>query len=270
MAVVASVIEVFSTLQTVCDTYKDVQDRFEKASENPTLANELGQALRGLLNNVAPLARTCRINDVQFSDDFLNIFQRHIQKLDDFVKNTHKELEQRKKKLDSWLHRFRTAKTTSEWLSDLKVRVEEAERDVVKIASCFAPAEVTAKTYAAVVDLKEDVAALTISNQKQDSFQPSFDVPQNPPHVVLQFGSESDMEGDAVGHLTVEAQLKDSVLRSDGLRSVAAVGSSSTLVPSVGMRGMSGVGKSCALQGLATDLQVRQRFPDGIYFLVLG
>ena len=38
----------------------------------------------------------------------------------------------------------------------------------------------------------------------------------------------------------------------------------------VGMKGMGGLGKFCALKGLATDADVQEHFAGGIYWLVLG
>lgn len=82
----------------------------------------------------------------------------------------------------------------------------------------------------------------------------------------------SEMEGDAIVgavSFTFEAKLKHAVLRTDGSRqSSDAVGS--LVAGGVGVRGMSGVGKSCALRGLAKDVEVCERFWDGIYFRLLG
>lgn len=103
---------------------------------------------------------------------------------------------------------------------------------------------------------------------KKILFSPSLYVPDNPPHVVLSFQSASELEQVGCQPRISESKLKSVVLKSDGLVSIGTAGS--PLAHAIGTEGMSGVGKSCTLRGLAKDPEVRQRFRHGINYLVLG
>lgn len=103
-----------------------------------------------------------------------------------------------------------------------------------------------------------------------DSFQScfGFGVPDNPSHVVLNFLTVAQLERNSTSPRSIETELKAAVLQRDGSQSIAAVGSD--IARNVGVEGMSGVGKSCALRGLVKDADVLERFVDGIYYISLG
>lgn len=75
-------------------------------------------------------------------------------------------------------------------------------------------------------------------------------VPDLPPHYLPR-------EADLVG-------LKEKLFA--GCANVGITGQSSA----VGVQGMGGIGKTVLAAALARDLEVRQAFPDGIYWLAIG
>jgi len=115
----------------------------------------------------------------------------------------------------------------NEWLSSIESTAHDADRLILAVTSCFANASLTAKNAVAIEGVMNAVGALTTHTaDEEDEFDPSFDeVPENPSHVVLNFGSISDFDQGNHESLTVEAKLKRAVLQSEGSQSVAAVGS---------------------------------------------
>ncbi len=74
---------------------------------------------------------------------------------------------------------------------------------------------------------------------------------------------------DAGGQfVTPEGALKHKILSSISTETVTAA--TGKLNPAHGVVGMAGVGKTIALQGLASDKDIRHRFPDGIQYISLG
>lgn len=80
-------------------------------------------------------------------------------------------------------------------------------------------------------------------------YEADNNVPPNPPRLTLDYSTV----------LTCEGQLKAAVLKEDGSRVVGVVA-----------LGMGGVGKTCALRGLAEEEDIKQRFPGGLYFIQVG
>lgn len=82
-----------------------------------------------------------------------------------------------------------------------------------------------------------------------ESYAPTSNVPPNPPRLTLDYETTGTCEG----------KLRASVLRASnrGMVSVAAFG-------------LGGVGKTCALRGLASDELIKQTFHDGIFYISLG
>ena len=74
--------------------------------------------------------------------------------------------------------------------------------------------------------------------------------PELPPHYLPR---EADLAG-----------LKQKLLSGDA--SVAITGQGQAL----GVQGMGGIGKTVLATALAHDLEVRQAFPDGVYWLTIG
>jgi hypothetical protein len=77
-----------------------------------------------------------------------------------------------------------------------------------------------------------------------------YGVPELPPHYLSR---AEDLAG-----------LKQKLLAGDG--NVGITGQTSA----VGVQGMSGIGKTVLAAALARDSEVRQAFPDGIYWLTIG
>ncbi len=84
-------------------------------------------------------------------------------------------------------------------------------------------------------------------------------------HAVNLDFETRDVEGQFV---TPEGVLKHKILSS--ISAEAAAGATGQLYPAQGVVGMAGVGKTIALQGLASDRDICQRFPDGIPYISLG
>ncbi len=68
--------------------------------------------------------------------------------------------------------------------------------------------------------------------------------------------------------MTPEGVLKQKVLCSMSSGTVTAA--AGVLKEAYAAVGMAGVGKTIALQGLAGDRDIRDRFPDGILYMSLG
>lgn len=89
-------------------------------------------------------------------------------------------------------------------------------------------------------------------------FQPSFHVPRNPSHVCLDF--------DAINSNNSPASIEGRVKFLACLDHQEAMNTSNI----VSIVGMSGTGKTCTLRALAFHQDVRNRFPDGIYYISMG
>ncbi|CDF39472.1 WD40-repeat containing protein [Chondrus crispus] len=149
----------------------------------------------------------------------------------------------------------------------VKKKCEEHSSDVVT-EGVHGPLEEEAKRSSASGDARHQMRTTSAEDPKKDGFKASFQVPKNPDHVILKFGRSEDA-GNSTERMTApEERLRRSVLRPGDRQNVGAVGARRGGV--VGTKGMGGIGKSCALRGLASDEEVRSRFCDGIYWLVLG
>lgn len=82
-----------------------------------------------------------------------------------------------------------------------------------------------------------------------DRYHPICNVPPNPSRLILDYSS----------HSTNEGKMKADILAPH-----------EPLTPSIIVLGSGGTGKTCALRGLAEDLDIRRRFPDGILYIQLG
>lgn len=82
-----------------------------------------------------------------------------------------------------------------------------------------------------------------------EQYVPGSNVPPNPPRLTFDYNTKETCEG----------RLKAAILE----------GSSSGVVGIVAS-GLGGVGKTCALRGLAKDTDIRERFADGIFYIQLG
>lgn len=71
----------------------------------------------------------------------------------------------------------------------------------------------------AVENLCAAVAKGSASRNEPDAFRPAFDVPENPPHVFINFQSASISLQEVDRSLSIEGKLKSVVLRSDGVLS---------------------------------------------------
>ncbi len=97
-----------------------------------------------------------------------------------------------------------------------------------------------------------------------EEYSSTISVPAFSHAVSLDFETK-DSEGQFV---TPEGVLKHKVLSSTSPEDVpVAMGQ---LRAAYGVVGMAGAGKTIALQGLAGDKDIRQRFPDGIQYMSLG
>ena len=150
----------------------------------------------------------------------------------------------------------------------MKKKSEEDSSDVVT-EGVHGPFEEEVKRSGAISDARHQMRTTSAENDPmKDGFKASFHVPKNPEHVILKFGRSEDA-GNGTGRMMApEERLRQSVLREGESQNVGAVGARRGNV--VGTKGMGGIGKSCALFGLASDEEVRSRFCDGIYWLVLG
>lgn len=82
-----------------------------------------------------------------------------------------------------------------------------------------------------------------------ETYTTVFSVPRNPPRLTLDYNTKCTYEG----------MLKDAILDGSTSGIVAVLAS-----------GLGGVGKTCALRGLAMDSEIKTRFPEGILYMQLG
>ncbi len=116
----------------------------------------------------------------------------------------------------------------------------------------------------AIMAIALKIDSRTLLESKSDEYSPSFCAPAVSHTIKLDFHTR-DVHGKFV---TPEGVLKHKVLSSVSSKSVTYA--TGALNPAHGVLGMAGVGKTIALQGLASDQDVRTRFPDGIQYLSLG
>lgn len=76
----------------------------------------------------------------------------------------------------------------------------------------------------------------------------------------MKFGRGSSARKEDADSYPPEEQLRTKLLELYRPQNTSAIG----------LTGMGGIGKSCALRGLALDAEIRSRFFDGIYWLDLG
>lgn len=82
-----------------------------------------------------------------------------------------------------------------------------------------------------------------------DLYQPHSNVPPNPPRLTLNYNSTETCEG----------KLKSAILKASKGRVVGVMAD-----------GQGGVGKTCALRGLARDPQIERVFTGGVLYIKLG
>ncbi|PXF40429.1 Vegetative incompatibility protein HET-E-1 [Gracilariopsis chorda] len=90
---------------------------------------------------------------------------------------------------------------------------------------------------------------LSSQPMRQDYYKARNTVPRNPPRLILNY-NRSD---------TCEGKLKDAVLCKEQGQVVAVLAC-----------GQGGVGKTCALRGLAGETEVKSAFPGGLLYIQLG
>ncbi|PXF45022.1 Vegetative incompatibility protein HET-E-1 [Gracilariopsis chorda] len=90
---------------------------------------------------------------------------------------------------------------------------------------------------------------LSSQPMRQDYYKARNTVPRNPPRLILNY-NRSD---------TCEGKLKDAVLCKEEGQVVAVLAC-----------GQGGVGKTCALRGLAGETEVKSAFPGGLLYIQLG
>lgn len=89
-----------------------------------------------------------------------------------------------------------------------------------------------------------------LTDQKvSETYATRSNVPPNPPRMTLDYTTEETCEG----------RLKAAILEGTSSGVVGIVAS-----------GPGGVGKTCALRGLANDSEIRKRFKNGILYMSLG
>lgn len=266
--------EAISLGEGVCSLYAALQDRLEKAADNPQLASDLGHHFELLHTNLSNLSKVCSDNNMQVSNNLIAIYRTKIHSFNTDIRAILAQVEAMNTKLRRRRFRLRKVHAVNDWLSEQYKVAAEIDARVLEIANCFTHVEANSKSNSDQANIIGSAignalvagidklalnqgASRNHASEDEDEFQPTFDVPENPPYVILKYGSVSDAQ-DAPQ--TAEAELKKAVLRIGTTRNVGAVG----------MRGMSGVGKSCALRGLAGDLDVKNWFDGGVYWLSLG
>lgn len=95
----------------------------------------------------------------------------------------------------------------------------------------------------------EKVSPILITDSTIDRDVPMNHVPPNPPRLTLDYSSK----------ITPEGKLKSAILARTEKRLIAFMAS-----------GQGGVGKTCALRGLAEDNDIKAKFLGGIFYIQLG
>lgn len=267
-----SVGDVIAIGQTTCSLYTSLQDHLEKISNNPRVAKDLARAFQRLNEALLNLATVCGRNDMGVSAALRTVYESRIRALHLDISAIRTDLDDIDDKLRRRLTRLFKAKDISTTLAEHEKTVLRMDQDVMAITMCFTQAEGRTKQSAAlesaILSVADGVKSVVEINRAQDhgvhEFRPSYQVPRNPDNVVLKFKHVSDADASPLpDQETVETCLKKAVLNPRGVGSVGAVGF--RFRETVGMKGMGGVGKSCALRGLAHDEQVRKYFTGGAY-----
>ncbi|PXF42698.1 Vegetative incompatibility protein HET-E-1 [Gracilariopsis chorda] len=97
----------------------------------------------------------------------------------------------------------------------------------------------------------EGERATDVNSLDRDQYVACSNVPPNPPRLTLDYNNPDTNEG------TLKAAIESSV-------------HSTSRIDIVMVFGMGGVGKTCALRGLAYDVNIGMAFPDGILYIQLG
>lgn len=95
----------------------------------------------------------------------------------------------------------------------------------------------------------QPLTSITPNSQTEDIYRRKNTVPPNPPRLTLDYSTLKTCEG----------RLKAAILHDSASNIVEVIA-----------EGMGGVGKTCALQGLAEQPDVQNRFHDGLLFIKLG
>lgn len=172
-----------------------------------------------------------------------------------------KKLENNRDKLHALENQIERAKFWKIWIRVRKIRtiMEECRTAVIDFRKYYdtsvRPAlerteeEKPTKTRTNRETAHQRTANATISDT--DAYVAYRNVPPNPPRLTLDYSTEATYEGK------LKAEILSSFQNSSRIVGVVAVG-------------LGGVGKTCALRGLAGDPQVKETFPDGILYIQLG
>ncbi len=113
-------------------------------------------------------------------------------------------------------------------------------------------------------ELKPEMDNSDHAESWKEEYRSAISSPSFSHAVNLDFGTR-----DAGGQfVTPEGALKHKILSSISTEAITAA--TGQLNPAHGVVGMAGVGKTIALQGLASDKDIHETFPDGIQYISLG
>lgn len=146
-------------------------------------------------------------------------------------------LETNRKKLNSFSNSAYEAGVTSR-VKRMRDTLEECWKHVTEFAHFLRDT--------VIPSLEKTAGSVT---HTQESYVPDSNVPPNPPRLTLDYNTTNTFEG----------RLKAAIIE----------GSSSGIVGVVAS-GLGGVGKTCALRGLAKDPDIKHRFPGGVLYIQLG
>lgn len=130
--------------------------------------------------------------------------------------------------------------------------------DQVQNAGAFSPVRRTKLTLDKCENIIKDcdtfctetlMPAIREEHNLSDEYTPDNNVPPNPPRLTLDYSTTETCEG----------RLKACILEGSTSGVVGVVAS-----------GLGGVGKTCAVRGLATDTDIRNQFSGGVLYIQLG
>jgi len=147
MAAIAVALETYALIQEINNVYSSVRNRIEITSRNPQLAKELAELFQRLQTELSPLVKQCENNDVQFPDEYLNVFDNRVGELKMTMQNITQKLAMKMEKLNSRRYRFIRARTTNEWLLDIQSSARDAAQLILDITGCFANATLIEKKW---------------------------------------------------------------------------------------------------------------------------
>lgn len=291
MDVTGLVFGILGQVQLTIDWVKLLREHRRNKKENRALCGDL-------LARFNKAEQTLDIlRNSETAKHMSSVWKLYFEKMESCFKDSNKELERLAKglkpstegstfgKFRLGMHTFVKANKWMEVLKSLKEGLEELERDSMHLdgfATILSELRTqhgtTSSEFGSILDalkaqgtilrskLNEVIATqaeLSIQTSqpttRDGEFRPTFHVPKNPSGVKINLDDPCTLEG----------ALRSKIL-GESSTLVGAVGGGSASDSEFAVRGLGGVGKTCALKAIGGDPKVQELYSGGVYFFSLG